>query len=67
MAGQWGAKLGARMIGVTTGAENIAAAKTMGYADVIDRKTENVAERVRELTGGKGVPVVYDSVGARQL
>ena len=63
MAGQWGAKLGARMIGVTSGAENCANALKMGYADVIDRKTENVAERVRELTGGKGVPVVYDSVG----
>ncbi len=64
MAGQWGANLGARMIGVTAGAENCASALKMGYADVIDRKSENVAERVRELTGGKGVRVVYDSVGA---
>lgn len=64
LAGQWGAHLGARMIGVTGGAENCAAALTMGYAEAIDRKSEDVAARVRAITGGKGVPVVYDSVGA---
>ena len=64
LAGQWGAHLGARMIGVTGGAENCAAALTMGYAEAIDRKNEDVAARVRAITGGKGVPVVYDSVGA---
>lgn len=64
LAGQWGKHLGARMIGVTAGAKNCAAIKRLGYAEAIDRTTENVAERVRELTGGKGVPVVYDSVGA---
>ena len=64
LAGQWGAHMGARMIGVTGGAKNCAAALTMGYTEAIDRKTEDVAASVRELTGGKGVPVVYDSVGA---
>lgn len=64
LAGQWGKHLGARMIGVTSGPENCAAILELGYAHAIDRKTENVAERVKELTGGKGVPVVYDSVGA---
>jgi NADPH:quinone reductase len=64
LAGQWGKHMGARMIGVTAGAKNCAAALKMGYADVIDRKTEDVAARVMELTAGKGVPVVYDSVGA---
>lgn len=64
LAGQWGAHLGARMIGVTSGAENCKAILELGYAEAIDRKTENVAERVRELTDGKGVPVVYDSIGA---
>lgn len=64
LAGQWGAHLGARMIGVTSGPENCAAIKKLGYAEAIDRKSEDVADRVRELTNGKGVPVVYDSIGA---
>ena len=63
LAGQWGKHLGARMIGVTAGAENCAAIKKLGYAEAIDRKTEDVSARVRELTDGQGVPVVYDSVG----
>lgn len=64
LAGQWGRHLGARMIGVTAGAGNCARIRELGYAEAIDRRTEDVAARVRELTGGKGVPVVYDSVGA---
>ncbi|MEL6963847.1 MAG: quinone oxidoreductase [Pseudomonadota bacterium] len=64
LAGQWGAHLGARMIGVTSGKANCEAILKLGYAEAIDRDSENVAERVQELTGGKGVPVVYDSVGA---
>lgn len=63
LAGQWGKHLGARMIGVTGGAENCASIQNMGYAEAIDRKKEDVAAKVRDLTGGKGVPVVYDSVG----
>lgn len=63
LAGQWGRHLGARMIGVTAGAANCAAIKKLGYAEAIDRKTEDVAARAQEITGGKGVPVVYDSVG----
>ena len=34
-----------------------------GYAHCIDRNTEDVAARVKQITGGAGVPVVYDSVG----
>lgn len=64
LAGQWGAHLGARMIGVTSGAENCAAILKLGYSDAIDRKSEDIAARVLELTGGKGVSVVYDSIGA---
>ncbi len=64
IAGQWGKHLGARMIGVTSGAENCKNILQVGYAEAIDRKAEDIAERVRELTGGKGVPVVYDSIGA---
>jgi NADPH2:quinone reductase len=64
LAGQWGKHLGARMIGVTAGEANRAAILKLGYDVALDRKTDDGAARVRELTGGKGVPVVYDSVGA---
>lgn len=64
IAGQWGRHLGARMIGVTSGSENCATIKALGYADAIDRNTQNVAEQVRKLTGDRGVPVVFDSIGA---
>ena len=64
LAGQWGKHLGARMIGVTSGPENCSALLALGYDAAIDRKTEDVAARVAELTSGKGVKVVYDSVGA---
>lgn len=63
LAGQWGKYLGARMIGVTSGAENCALIKTLGYAEAIDRTAENIVDRVKALTDGKGVPVVYDSIG----
>lgn len=64
IAGQWGKHLGARMIGVTSGPESCKKILEWGYAEAIDRKAEDIAERVQELTGGKGVPVVYDSIGA---
>ncbi|RZV99308.1 MAG: quinone oxidoreductase [Rhodobacteraceae bacterium] len=63
IAGQWGNHLGAEMIGVTSGAENCARALEQGYTHAIDRKTEGIVARVKEITGGVGVPVVYDSVG----
>jgi NADPH2:quinone reductase len=63
IAGQWGKALGARMIGIAGGPEKCARARSHGYDEVIDRKSEDVVARVRELTGGAGVPVVYDSVG----
>lgn len=63
LAGQWGRHLGAEMIGVTSGAANCARALEMGYAHAIDRTAEDVAARVKAITGGKGCPVVYDSVG----
>lgn len=64
LAGQWGHHLGARMIGVTGGADNCARILRLGYDVALDRRTEDIAARVRALTDGKGVPVVYDSVGA---
>lgn len=63
LAGQWGRHIGARMIGVAGGAEKCRLAREHGYDDMIDRTHEDVAERVKAITGGKGVPVVYDSVG----
>ncbi len=63
LAGQWGKHIGARMIGVTSGAANVADALQHGYADAIDRKSEDIAARVRELTRDRGVSVVFDSVG----
>ena len=63
IAGQWLKALGVTAIGTAGGPEKCALAKAHGYEHVIDYNTENVAERVREITDGKGVPVVYDSVG----
>ena len=63
IAGQWGKHIGAEMIGVTSGPENCAAALAQGYAHAIDRNSEDIAERVKEITEGVGVPVVYDSIG----
>ena len=63
IAGQWGRHLGARMIGVAAGADKCARAREAGYEFVIDRDREDVVARVKEITGGKGLPVVYDSIG----
>lgn len=51
------------MIGIAGGAEKCQLALENGYDAVIDRTHENVAQRVKELTNGAGVQVVYDSVG----
>ncbi|MDA1184204.1 MAG: quinone oxidoreductase [Acidobacteria bacterium] len=63
LAGEWGHHLGATMIGVAGGVDKCRLAREHGYADVIDRTSENVIERVNAITDGAGVPVVYDSVG----
>ncbi len=63
IAGQWGNHLGAEMIGVTSGAENCKRAMELGYAHAINRNSDDITARVREITGGTGVSVVYDSVG----
>ena len=63
LAGQWGRHIGARMIGVASGPDKCRLAREHGYTDVIDRSREDVLERVKAITGGVGVPVVYDSVG----
>ncbi len=67
IAVQWAKHLGARVIGTTSSPEKAALAKSFGCDEVINYTQENVAERVRELTDGKGVPVVYDGVGQATL
>lgn len=61
---QWAVSLGARVIGTAGSPEKAAFARSVGCAEVIQYREEDVAARVRELTAGEGVPVVYDSVGA---
>jgi NADPH2:quinone reductase len=63
LAGQWGRHLGATMIGVAGGADKCRLAREHGYAEVIDRTSEDVVDRIKAITDGAGVPVVYDSVG----
>jgi NADPH2:quinone reductase len=63
IACQWASALGARMIGVVGSAAKAELAREHGCAEVVVLPGEDLARRVRELTGGRGVPVVYDSVG----
>jgi NADPH2:quinone reductase len=63
IAVQWARHLGATVIGTVGNDSKVALAKQLGCHHVIVSARENIATRVRELTGGKGVPVVYDSVG----
>ena len=63
LAGQWGRHLGATMIGVAGSADKCRVAREHGYAEVLDRTREDVGKRVKAITRGEGVPVVYDSVG----
>lgn len=63
LACQWAASLGARVIGTAGSASKVALARANGCESVINYSEEDFAVRVRELTGGKGVDVVYDGVG----
>jgi NADPH2:quinone reductase len=63
IASQWLKALGAKVIGTVGSDEKAALAKSHGCEHAIVYTRENFIERVKELTGGKGVPVVYDSVG----
>lgn len=60
---QWAKALGATVIGTVGSDEKAAAARAHGCDHPIVYTRENFAERVRELTGGAGVAVVYDSIG----
>jgi len=63
IACQWAKHLGATVIGTVGNSEKADLARAHGCTHTILYTRENFTERVREITGGKGVPVVYDSVG----
>lgn len=61
--GQWAKHLGAVTIGTVGSPEKAELARAHGFDHVIDYKREDFVARVKEITGGEGVPVVYDGVG----
>ena len=63
IACQWAKALGATVIGTVSTEEKAKLAGEHGCDHPIVSSKEDIAARVRELTGGKGVPVVYDSIG----
>jgi NADPH2:quinone reductase len=63
IACQWAKALGLQLIGTAGSDEKCALAKGLGAAHVINYNKEDFLPRVKEITGGKGVKVVYDSVG----
>jgi NADPH2:quinone reductase len=60
---QWAKALGATVIGTVGSDDKVALAKKAGCKHVIVTSREKIVERVKEITKGKGVPVVYDGVG----
>jgi NADPH:quinone reductase len=63
IACQWARVLGLKLIGTAGSDAKCALAQANGAAHVINYATEDFAARVKEITGGQGVKVVYDSVG----
>ncbi len=63
IACQWARELGLQLIGTAGSNAKCSLAKANGAAYTINYSTEDFVERVKEITGGKGVSVVYDSVG----
>ncbi|HJV70512.1 quinone oxidoreductase [Ideonella sp.] len=64
IACQWARALGLQLIGTAGSDEKCALARDHGAAHVINYRHEDFVARVKEITGGKGVKAVYDSVGA---
>lgn len=67
IACQWARALGVTMIGTVSTDEKAEIARANGCAHVLVTSREDIATRVREITDGRGVPVVYDSVGKDTL
>ncbi len=67
VACQWARAMGVTMIGTVSTDEKAEVARANGCTHTIVTGREDIAKRVREITGGKGVPVVYDSVGKDTL
>lgn len=63
LLGQWLRAKGVRAIGTAGGPKKCAIAMANGYSDVIDYHAQDFVPIVRELTHGRGVDAVYDSVG----
>ena len=63
IAVQWARELGAKVIAVTGSGEKAEIAREHGAHHTILLGRTDLAARVREITGGRGVPVVYDSIG----
>lgn len=63
IACQWAKHLGATVIGTVGSESKIALAKENGCDHVLNTRESDWPKKLRELTGGKGVPVVYDSIG----
>jgi len=67
VACQWARAIGVTMIGTVSTDAKAEVARANGCAHTIVTSREDIAKRVREITDGKGVPVVYDSVGKDTL
>ena len=67
IACQWARAIGVTMIGTVSTDEKAEVARANGCTHTIVTGREDIAKRVREITDGKGVPVVYDSVGKDTL
>jgi NADPH2:quinone reductase len=63
IACQWAKALGLQLIGTAGGPAKCALALAHGAAHAIDYTSEDFVARVKDITGGKGVKVVYDSIG----
>jgi NADPH:quinone reductase len=63
IAVQWAKAMGLRLIGTAGSEQKCELAKSLGAEFMVNYSKEDFKERVKEITGGKGVKVVYDSVG----
>jgi len=55
--------MGARVIAAASSADKLALCRKVGADETVNYSTENLKDRINELTGGKGADVVYDPVG----